>query len=278
LAATLREAKRHSKRGIVFTGGTGIQRALYGRLARHLSQRGFHTLTFDYRGMGGSRHDPAAKVDVSMAEWGAKDLPAVMHWMRTTMEIEALGIVGHSTGGQILGLLPEDVSFDAAFLIASQTGYAGYWRGVERLRLLGVWYGLIPLVTGTLGYVPGRLMGPAAEDLPAPVARQWAKWGRHPHYIHSHAVSVGARFAGFEVPVCVLSLDGDDFFAPRAAVDELASWFRRARLERVHIPREPVEPDDEELDPGLGHFGFFGGRGKLHWPLVVEFMDRGLPE
>lgn len=281
LAATLREAQTPAttvatrRRGVVLAGGTGVSRHLYGRLARHLTRAGFDTLTLDYRGIGGSAPRHASELDVHMADWGELDLPAAIGFMRETVGVARLGMMGHSTGGQIFGLLPERAAVDALFLVAAQTGHPRHWSGRERLRLLGVWYGVIPMVTAARGYIPGHLMGEGGEDLPPEVARQWARWGRRRDYIRSHAPRVRRRFAEFEGEVILLSLDDDEFFAPRAAVDEFGRWFERATLKRVHLEEDENEPDELE-EGGLGHFGFFGGRGKAHWPMVVDFFDRVL--
>ena len=73
--------------------------------------------------------------------------------------------VGHSVGGQLLGLLPE-APVRAAVFLGSQSGWPGHWSGLSRAVMAALWWGVIPASTAVAGYLPMRALG-QGEDVPA---------------------------------------------------------------------------------------------------------------
>ena len=128
-AATLflpRGAKRHA---VLINSATATPRKIYRSFAAYLAQRGCAVLTYDYRGIGGSRqrdvvgyNQPKSLVGfkASMADWAALDVTAAVAWMRERYRDLPLHYVGHSFGGQALGLLANNVEVSRALLIAAQ--------------------------------------------------------------------------------------------------------------------------------------------------------------
>ena len=102
------EARRHPLRttppfrgALLPNGGTGIPRQFYAAFAAHLAGRGFTVLSYDYRGgIGGSEKPGAATID----QWGSIDQPSMLDHLAELCPGAPLGIVGHSFGGQVLGL------------------------------------------------------------------------------------------------------------------------------------------------------------------------------
>jgi len=60
-----------------------------------------------------------------MSDWAALDVTAAVAWMRERYKALPLNYVGHSFGGQALGLLPNNTEISRALFIAAQ---AGYWK------------------------------------------------------------------------------------------------------------------------------------------------------
>jgi predicted alpha/beta hydrolase len=114
LAATLflpRGIKRHA---VLINSATAVLRKIYRGFAGYLAHRGCAVLTYDYRGIGDSRqksmegyNQPKSLVGfkASMSDWAALDITAAVTWMRERYHNLPLGYVGHSFGGQVLGLL-----------------------------------------------------------------------------------------------------------------------------------------------------------------------------
>lgn len=246
LAATLFEPAAPNGGAILLNSGTGIPRQFYGAFARHLAQRGFAVLTYDYRGIGGSQAPRSA----TMEQWGRVDQASMIDHLARLRPGASLGLIGHSFGGQVLGLADNIADLRAAVLVCSQSGHWRHWpRGRRRLRMLALWWLLIPGLTAATGRFPGSWVGTA--DLPAGVARSWARWGRSPHYVcdargralrpHNDDVAFPIRWMSF----------ADDPIAPSSAVEALRPYYPNAAVERLHLA--PADLGAESV----GHFGFF---------------------
>ena len=118
----------------------------------------------------------------TVEQWGAVDQASMIEHLARLRPGASLGLVGHSFGGQVLGLADNISGVDAAVLICSQSGHWRHWPlGRRRLRMLALWWLLIPGLTAATGRFPGSWIGTA--NLPASIARSWARWGRSRHYV-----------------------------------------------------------------------------------------------
>lgn len=252
-------------RVVVVASATGVKRRYYARFARSLAGRGFSVVTFDYRGIGDSVPGRVRDVDARMHDWGALDLAGVVRWASDTLAGGGpVGLVGHSVGGQLVGLLPEPERIAAVVAVGAQSGDYRLWSGPRRLAMAALWYGVVPGVARTFGYLPGSFG--IGEDLPAGVALEWARWCRTPGYLAGEAPERLDGFARLRAPVLAYSFS-DDGYAPRPAVEALLALFRGAEVEHRHV-RAGVD-----VRGRVGHFGFF--RKKLeasHWGDVARFL------
>ncbi|MGY3614576.1 putative alpha/beta hydrolase [Bradyrhizobium sp. USDA 10063] len=187
LGATLflpRGSKRHA---VLVNSATAVPRRVYKGFAGYLAKRGCVVLTYDYRGTGDSRqkavsgdNQPKSLVGfkASMSDWAALDVTAAVTWVRERYQALPLAYVGHSFGGQALGLIPNNIEVSRALLVASQ---AATWRlmaSPERYRVYTAMnFVLLPL-TRVLGYTPG--WAGLGMDLPKGVFEQWTNWGEQP--------------------------------------------------------------------------------------------------
>jgi predicted alpha/beta hydrolase len=258
LAATLylpRGPKRHA---VLINSATATPRRIYRGFASYLAYRGCAVLTYDYRGIGGSRKAGHAGPDqpgslkgfeATMADWALLDIAAAVGWMRERYHAMPLRYVGHSFGGQALGLLPNNIDVSRALLVAAQ---AGYWRlmsGIEGYRVAALLNGIGVPLTHALGYAPG--WAGIGEDLPKGVFLQWTRWVMSPHYLFDDgSLPSRANFANFTGDLRALCLT-DDPWATRPAVELLCAGFPAATPEIVS-----VAPKDAGVTR-IGHFGFF---------------------
>ena len=99
---------------MLINSATAVPRKIYRGFAGYLARRGCAVLTYDYRGIGDSRqkalvgyNQPKSLVGfkASMSDWAALDVTAAVAWMRERYKHLPLTYVGHSFGGQALGLL-----------------------------------------------------------------------------------------------------------------------------------------------------------------------------
>jgi predicted alpha/beta hydrolase len=224
-----------------------VRARFYAPFAGYLAEQGVAALTLDYRGIGSSRPSgPLREFSASFHDWAERDLGGGLDLLAQRFAGLPLHWVGHSAGGQLMGLLP-GAPVRSALFVASQHGYWKNWSGLGRAAMAAFWYGLLPASTALAGYLPMRAFR-QGENVPAGVAREWAQWGRHPRYIGSYAAPRGGLgFASYRGPLRSLAL-ADDPYAPVKSVEELLALYTGARTE-LRVLRPNGSP--------IGHFGFF---------------------
>lgn len=245
--------------------GTAIPQSFYRHFAAHLAGQGIAVVTFDYRGIGDSKPERLADLDVTMEEWATDDASAALAWVRERYPGTPLFVVGHSFGAQAIGLMDELGDVDGFVSVAGQLGWYGHWPLPTRLELGLLWHLVIPATTRALGRHPGAA-GLGGVDLPAGVARQWASWCRSRHYYLDHVPQARERLRRFDRPMLMWSFTDDDF-APIGAVRAFERSLKLAPLTHVR-----VAPADVRLER-IGHFGFFREPMQPAWDRVVEFVD-----
>jgi predicted alpha/beta hydrolase len=275
LGATLflpRGAKSHA---VLINSATAVPRKIYRGFAGYLARRGCAVLTYDYRGIGDSRqkavegyNQPRSLVGfkASMSDWAALDVTSAVDWMRERYHQLPLGYVGHSFGGQALGLLANNTEVSRALLIASQAGYWKLMASPERYRVYAMLNFVGLPLTRLLGYMPGWTG--LGEDLPKGVFEQWVRWVMSERYLFTDPKLPGlsnfAKYRGALRALCI----SDDPWATRPAVEMLCSGFTS------------ITPDILTVTPAdvgaakIGHFGFFRPeyRGTL-WRGAAEWIQ-----
>ena len=277
LGATLflpRGTKRHA---VLINSATAVPRKIYRGFAGYLARRGYAVLTYDYRGIGGSRQKSLvgynqpkslAGFKASMADWAALDITAAVTWMRERYHDLPLAYVGHSFGGQALGLLDNNTEVSRALLIAAQAGYWKLMASPERYRVYAMLNFAGTPLTRLLGYAPG--WSGLGEDLPKAVFEQWVSWVMSPRYLFDDptlkALENFPRYRGALRALCL----SDDPWATRPAVELLCSGFTSTTPEVL-----TVTPADAGVSK-IGHLGFFRPEHRdTLWRGAAEWMEAG---
>jgi predicted alpha/beta hydrolase len=248
----------------VLAPAMGVPRSFYRPFATFLADGGIATLVPDYRGIGGSRVGSLRDFGASLHDWADLDLSAVIAHARTAFPSLPVVWVGHSVGGQLLGLLP-DAPVERALLVGSQHGHWRSWPGWPRFAMAALWYVGIPVLTTVAGRLPMKAFG-QGEDLPREVAREWARWGRDREYNVGFARRRGR--SGFDTFTGALRSYAitDDGYAPPRSVHALARAFRATRAEVIEI-----SPGEVGLD-ALGHFAAFRARAQPLWQAWRDWL------
>src|SRR3982075_974901 len=222
-------AKRHA---VLINSATAVPRKIYRGFAGYLARRGCAVLTYDYRGTGDSRQKSLAGYNqqrslvgfkASMSDWAALDVTAAVAWMRERYKALALNYVGHSFGGQALGLLPNNSEVSRALFIAAQAGYWKLMAAPERYRVYAMLNFVGTPLTRALGYAPG--WSGLGEDLPKGVFDEWVRWVMNPRYLFDDAkLKALENFPEYRGAMRALCLS-DDPWATRPAVVLLCSGF-----------------------------------------------------
>lgn len=258
LAGTWYRPPGAPERVVLVSPATGVRRRLYDGFARALARRGAAVLTWDWRGTGDSRPARLRGFPATMRAWGERDLAGAIDHARRAFPAAPLAAVGHSFGGQGIGLAPNAGALSAVVTIAAQSGWYGHWPARARWRYALLWHVAMPALSRALGYFPARRLG-AGEDLPAGVALEWSRWNRSPDYL-----GTWEGHARLTAPVLSFSFT-DDPYAPDAAVAWLHARYG-GPVERRH--RAPAEVGAARV----GHFGFFRPGLPALWEEAADWL------
>ena len=248
---------------VLVNAATGVPRQFYKYFAAYLRDHGLTTLTWDYRGIGGSAPPKLRGFDACMRDWALVDMPAVIDWLSAEFRPRRVFCVGHSFGGQGIGLAGRPQRVTAMVGVSAQSGYWGVQGGSEKYRARFAVTVLIPVLTRLFGYFPWSRFA-AGEDLPAGVALEWARWCRKRDYLLGDETLPLQRFEGFDVPVLAYSIDDDDWGTPRAVDDMMRAY--------SDVTRRHLLPADYGLEK-LGHMGFFRKGSEPIWDEVIAWLD-----
>lgn len=249
------------ERAVLIMPATGVPQSYYAKFAAYLAGRRFSVLTFDYRGIGRSLDGDVRRLGARMQDWVLLDAAAAFAFLGA----HPVRVVGHSFGGQALGLLPDPARVRAALMVGSQSGYWKNWPALGRAWMWSATHVGLPGVARLLGYFPASRLG-LGEDLPAGVALQWASWCRNPRYLVG-ALGADEAYARLRSPVRAYAI-ADDAFAPLPAVEALRRLYPNAQWETRRIAPADVGAK------ALGHFGFFRERFRDSlWREAADWME-----
>jgi predicted alpha/beta hydrolase len=228
LAAVLREPETSIKGVVQIHCGTGIPQKLYAHFAAFLTENGYATLTFDYRGIGKSKYESLKGFKAKLQDWAQLDMTSVFDWIINRFPNDKKIIVAHSMGGQLVGLMENNHKIDNLFLIASSTGY---WRDMSK---------------------PYRWIFP-----PLGVGMQWRKWCINPTYFETDfGKSIkDLYYDQIHIPLKSIQIS-DDPIANHVTANKMLTYYKNAK-----ISIDKVTPKSLGVDK-IGHTGFFSRRFK----------------
>lgn len=238
---------------VIIAGAMGIAQRYYEKFARYLCSQGFTAITFDYFGMGASLETHLRECDTSVIEWATEDCNSVIGFAREHYPELRLQWIGHSVGGQLLGMTPRVNELDNIVTMACGSGY---WLKnsppTKRVAWL-LWYVLAPISVPLCGYFPGvrlKMVG----DLPANVMRQWRRWCLNPEYaVGAEGTVIRNQFAAVNVPITSVAFTDDEMMS-RHNVESLHSFYSNAPVTLKRIAPQDIG------EQHIGHLGWFRER------------------
>jgi predicted alpha/beta hydrolase len=273
LAATLFEPA-HGWSGdaplVVIGSAAGVRRSYYAKFADFVTERGSAVLTFDYRGIGGSRPQTLAGFEAGMRDWGIRDISGVLRAADAIAAGRAIHWIGHSYGGFGVALARNHHLIQRLLCVATLEGHWRNLKGAERYRAALGMSVLLPVITRLCGYMPGRMLG-SSEDLPKGVLLEWARWIMRPSFLFDDPTLPEAEgFATFRAPIRFVQIE-DDIWATQKAVAAIAARFTAA-AEKSYWAIRGAEMGGKKI----GHLGFFRAEHReTLWPAARDWI---LPE
>ncbi|WP_306566501.1 alpha/beta fold hydrolase [Aquabacterium sp.] len=251
---------------VLLSPATGVRQHFYLRFATWLAAQGHDVLVFDYRGVGLSLHGPLKDCRATLAEWGQQDQVAALEWLAQRTGSEQVLLLGHSAGGQMIGLLPNHRRVARVVGVSASTGwFRGMRLGFRLKARLGLRC-LVPLGAWVKGYAPTSAVG-LGENLPAGVARQWGQWCAAGGYATNAIRHQPERdfHADVRTPITVLHATDDDIATPTTVADLLRT-FPAAPKQTVAI-----HPAAHGLKQ-IGHIDWFRASHQALWPTIAAAL------
>lgn len=259
---------------VVINPATAVKACYYHRFARFLGRHGFAVLTYDYRGIGASRHrHPRGTRHIDKFVWGAFDCDAALQWAVTNRPGLPLHVVAHSIGGVMVGLASHGRHVRRCLTVGAQYAYWPDYAAGKRLSMWLRWHLFMPLLTSALGYFPARRLG-WHEDLPAGAAYEWAFRPATLEQSYRRRRDGGndplRHFPAMDGEILAIGLSDDPFGTP-AALNRLLGYYRAAHRTRVEIRPESVGA------AAIGHFAWFHDRfADTLWTDALRWLRDGV--
>lgn len=276
LAASWFEPPHGEARAVaLISPATGVPRGFYAAFAQWLASRGYAVLSYDYRGIAGSREGALRRERATMRDWAVLDMSAALAAAEARRAGRGLPLllIGHSFGGNCIAFARGVERADAILGVGSQLGEPRLYPGVHGAVAQVFFRAWVPAVVAAFGHLPGWALGGGAQPLPAGVARQWGAWGLRRGWAYADPAMAAHRSASAVLaPVHLWGVDDDLTYAPPRAIDALAAQFRNAAVQRHQLA--PAEVGRRRL----GHFGVFRrDPGPRAWARLLAPIEAATP-
>jgi predicted alpha/beta hydrolase len=198
-----------------------------------------------------------------MRDWATLDIAGAIDHARKAWPTLPISVVGHSFGGQAVGLAPNNAEITSALLIAAQMGYWWLFTSPEKYRVYVLMRLIGPPIVHAMGYVPRRISRLGA-DLPKGVFLEWSDWIARPGYFFDDTTLTALEnFPRYRGRLRAVGLSDDQWATPKA-IDLLLSRFTGTQHEHLQI------------DVGarkIGHLGFFRPEHRALWRDAATWLS-----
>ncbi|MEH6343560.1 MAG: alpha/beta hydrolase [Bermanella sp.] len=258
-----------AKATLIIGSALGVPQQFYKHYSNFMSKQGYQCLSFDYRGIGLSKLSGKG-ANAELAHWGSLDVEAAIIAAKKLskehkVDDSELYYMGHSIGGQLLGLAPSSASIKACMFVGVSAPYWKRWPYPRKIFMNFVSYGILPVLSFARNVFPAKAVGLSSINIPAGCASDWGKWMRDPDYLFGKKFKL--NLSGYErinSPILSLCFDDDDF-APHQNVEHILAFFSNAETQNQLVKHGEVNLGN------IDHMGYF--RAKFEhslWPMSLD--------
>ncbi|PWJ43014.1 alpha/beta hydrolase family protein [Sediminitomix flava] len=268
LAGTLYKPQTNTKGAIMLAPATGIRRRFYNSFATFLAEQGFGVISFENRGIGDSINGSINSINASLVNWGVLDMRAVLEELKSQFPNQSYHLVGHSAGGQLVGLMENASELKSMFSFASSSGSLSNMEYPFKFSALFFLNFFIPFSNLFFGKTNSQWVG-MGEPLPKKVASQWSKWCNSKGYVEADFGKEikNHHYNTLSRPSMWLYAT-DDGIANHKNVNDMVRVFPKSETEIVAL--HPKELGIKTL----GHMSFFSSKNKNLWKYALDWLKK----
>lgn len=255
------------KGAVMIAPATGVKRIFYHSFATYLSENGYGVICFDNRGVGDSVQGSINSGNPSLISWGSLDMPAVLRKLQELFPSTSYHIIGHSAGGQLIGLMDNSKDISSFLAVASSSGSVrniNFPFKVKAYILLNLF---IPFSNFMFGKTNSQWVG-MGESLPKDVGKQWRKWCNGTGYV---ATDFGKTIKNhFYDDINIPSLwihASDDPIANHTNVKDMIRVYSNTSATIITL-----NPEDFACKE-IGHMKFFSSKLSNLWPYALNWLE-----
>ena len=255
------------KASIMIAPATGVKRQFYNSFATYLSENGFGVLTFDNRGIGQSKGKSINDVNASLVNWGKLDMTAVLEQLKLSFPNVNYHLIGHSAGGQLVGLMKNAKELKSMLNFGSSSGSLKYSKYPFKLKS-SFWLNFyIPISNLIFGHTKSHWLG-MGEPLPKLVSSEWRRWCNGKGYIKVDLDNSIKDHLFYEITLDSLWLHAkDDEIANFESVKDMIRVYSKISSEIVTL-----NPSDYGFKE-IGHMKFFSSKKKELWSFALKWLN-----
>jgi predicted alpha/beta hydrolase len=256
------------KAAVIIAPATGIKRTFYNSFASFLAENGYGVICFDNRGIGDSKQGNINNGNASLINWGQQDMTAVLNQLKVEFPNTTYHLIGHSAGGQLVGLMKNAEELASMLNFASSSGSLRNMRFPFTIQAQFFLNFFIPANNFFFGKTYSQWVG-MGEPLPKMVAKQWSKWCNGTGYV---ATTFGKEimehlYDNINIPSKWLFAT-DDNIANQANVKDMVRVYSKTKAEIVAL--NPTEYGFKEI----GHMKFFSSKYSILWKMALDWLHQ----
>lgn len=249
---------------ILLSPATGILQRFYQPFAEWLSAQGYDVLSFDFRGIGQSLYGKVAQSTATIQDWGLFDLPAAIDALSQKTGAKQIYLIGHSAGGQLLGLAHNHAKVAKVVAVAGSSGHVKGLNGKSRFLGPLMFNVIFPISSLVKGYGATQFMG-MGENLPKGVAKQWAQFCNAGGYASSAVGKSIDTDYHHDVRTPITSIHAvDDEIATLANVKDFLRTFPATKTDVITLKAQDYGYKT------IGHMLMFRPSHQNLWPIIEQ--------
>lgn len=266
ITATIFEPAKPNGKLLLINSATGVRQQTYYDFAEYFSEKGFITITYDYRGISLSKPKNLKGFKASMRIWGNTDYKALTDFIKEKYPNERKFLIGHSVGALILGMNQNSILFERFCFVATQNTYFGHLKPmVKALSIVG--FGLYqPVITRAIGYFKSYFVN-LGETLPKGVSDDWRTLLMNKKSVNKLLEKTPNFASNLTQEVLYLHLEDDDWITEKGM---------RLLMEDTFSNMKPVYRTikvSESTGEKIGHINFFRAKHAQLWDIVLDWFS-----